>query len=466
MDWSDSDLKSITPGPRLIVLNTSQPDLLGESLVALANGEGGQIVVGQGIDEGGPTTLLSTSVEEDLRSAQAKTIPFIPVDWLEEETSKGPLVVLKVEASRHLHSLIDGRIYRRAGSVNRLLLGPELQSMLRQRPSIAAEEQPVFGATADDLDPELIGMFRRRRQLSGPLQAEMPEYEFLQQIGALDQNLCPTICGLLLFGRSPQAFLPFTQVIFVNFKRPLIKSEASSAHRYSRREEITGHIPKVITDTYDLVRQEMDRQSVVQGLARVDRTEYPLSVVREGLVNAVAHRDYTLSGRSIEVRLHDDSLEIISPGGLPAHITLDNMLDEHYSRNPRLVRGLYHWGFIEELGLGIDLMYSELMRLGHPPPEFSATEHRFSVKMYGVRDESVVPEAWLSSMNERQLAAVRHLQKHGSITNREYQELCQAVTPETLRLDLVALVDEGLLLRIGEKRGTRYILKAQRESSG
>ena len=142
------------------------------------------------------------------------------------------------------------------------------------------------------------------------------------------------------------------------------------------------------------------------------------------------------------------------------------MLNEHYSRNPRLVRGLYHWGLIEELGLGIDLMYSELMRHGHPPPEFSATDHRFSVKMYGVREDSIVPEAWLSSMNKRQLAAVRHLQKHGSISNREYQELCQAVTPETLRLDLAALVDEGLLLRIGEKRGTRYILKAGREPSG
>ena len=406
-----------------------------------------------------PTGLLTSAIEEDLRAAQAQATPFIPVTWREEETLQGPLVVLQVESSRHLHSLIDGRIFRRSGTVNRVLLGPELQSLLRTRPSATAEEQPVFGAAEEDLDPDLIQEFRKLRQDRSPMQAALPTQDFLQQMGALDPDRRPTLSGLLLFGRDPQAFLPFAQVVFVSFKKPAVDSVASGTHRYARREEITGHLAQVITETYTILRQEMDQQSVVQGLARVDRTEYPLSVVREGLVNATAHRDYSLTGHSIEVRMHEDSLEIISPGGLPAHITLDNMLDEHYSRNPRIVRGLYHWGFIEELGLGIDLMYSELMRHGHPPPEFSATGHRFAVKMYNVRDASAVLEAWQASMNERQLAAVRFLQNHGSISNRDFQELCPAVSSETLRLDLAALVDQGLLLRIGEKRGTRYILK-------
>ena len=329
-----------------------------------------------------------------------------------------------------------------------------------ERPSGAAEEQTVFGAAVDDLDPDLIQEYRRLRQQTSPAQSALPTPNFLQRIGALDQDQVPTVSGLLLFGRNPQTFLPSAHVVFVSFKQPVVRPAERRSHRYARREELTGHLSKVIADSYNLIRQEMTTQSVVQGLARKDRTEYPLSVVREGLVNAVAHRDYSLTGRSIEVRLQDDSLEIISPGGLPAHITLDNILDEHYSRNPRIVRALYHWGFIEELGLGIDLMYSELMQHGHPPPEFSATEHRFSVKIYGVKDHSSVPEPWQASMNQRQMAAIRFLQVHGSISNREYQDLCPSVTSETLRLDLATLVEQGLILRIGEKRGTRYILKA------
>lgn len=88
----------------------------------------------------------------------------------------------------------------------------------------------------------------------------------------------------------------------------------------------------------------MDQPSVAQGLTRVDCPEYP--VVREGLVNAVAHRDYRLTGRGIEVRMYDDAWGIIGPGGLPAPITRD----EHYRRNAGIVRGLCHWGLGADWG--------------------------------------------------------------------------------------------------------------------
>jgi ATP-dependent DNA helicase RecG len=181
--------------------------------------------------------------------------------------------------------------------------------------------------------------------------------------------------------------------------------------------------------------------------------------VREALVNAVAHRDYRLSGRSIEIRMYTDRLEITSPGGLPAHITLDNIIEEHYSRNPRIVNGLYQWGFIEELGLGIDRMIEDMVSAGHMPPKFEAKSHRFTVILYNTQDPTRVVQTWEQNMNERQIKAVEFLQRNGSITNRDYRDLCPHVGPETLRLDLADLVAKGVLLKIGDKRGTRYILK-------
>jgi len=88
--------------------------------------------------------------------------------------------------------------------------------------------------------------------------------------------------------------------------------------------------------------------------------------VREALINAVAHRDYRLSGRRIEVRMFDDRLEVYSPGGLAGYITIDNIVEEHFSRNPRLVHGLFQWGYIEELGLGVDKMIDDMLAAGHP----------------------------------------------------------------------------------------------------
>jgi ATP-dependent DNA helicase RecG len=198
--------------------------------------------------------------------------------------------------------------------------------------------------------------------------------------------------------------------------------------------------------------------AVVNDLQREELTEYPPFAVREALVNAAAHRDYRIRGRRIEIRMYSDRMEVISPGGLPGYMTVDNIVEEHYSRNPRLVSGLFQWGYIEELGLGIDRMIEEMVQAGHPPPEFKATPHLFTVKLSNERKRLAVPR-WTRSMNERQTRAITYVRDRGSITNREYQNLCPHVSSETIRLDLVDLVERGLMLKIGSKKGTYYIMK-------
>ena len=197
---------------------------------------------------------------------------------------------------------------------------------------------------------------------------------------------------------------------------------------------------------------------MVNGLERAELLEYPRFAVREALVNAVAHRDYRIRGRRIEVRMYADRLEVISPGGLPGYITLDNIVEEHFSRNPRLVAGLFQWGYIEELGLGIDRMIEEMVQAGHAPPRFRATPYSFTVSLNKAKERPAIPR-WARNMNERQTRALAYVREHGSISNREYQRLCPEVSSETLRLDLVDLVEKDLLLKIGSKKGTHYILK-------
>ncbi|GAB4437139.1 MAG: hypothetical protein Kow00120_04360 [Anaerolineae bacterium] len=227
---------------------------------------------------------------------------------------------------------------------------------------------------------------------------------------------------------------------------------------YSRREEVTGPLARVIEDTWNLVWSEMAFGAVINGLKREERPEYPPFAVREALVNAVCHRDYRLSGRRIEVRMYADRLEVHSPGGLPGYITVDNIVEEHFSRNPRVVGGLFHWGYIEELGLGVDRMIEEMVQQGHPPPTFDAKPYAFTVRLYNVRQRAAAP-AWTENMNERQARAVNYIRQNGAITNREYRQLCPDVSAETLRLDLADLVKKGVLLKVGSKRGTYYILK-------
>ena len=110
------------------------------------------------------------------------------------------------------------------------------------------------------------------------------------------------------------------------------------------------------------------------------------------------------------------------------------------------------------LPITLDQMIEEMVQAGHAPPEFKATPHSFTVILSNKRERTVSPK-WTRSMNERQTRAVNFVRESGSITNREYRQLCPDVSPETLRLDLADLVDRGVLLKIGSKKGTYYILK-------
>jgi ATP-dependent DNA helicase RecG len=134
------------------------------------------------------------------------------------------------------------------------------------------------------------------------------------------------------------------------------------------------------------------------------------------------------------------------------------MLTEHYSRNPRLVHGLFQWGYIEELGLGVDKMIEDMVSAGHAPPKFRDAPYSFTVILSNLKQRSPMP-TWQKNMNERQKRAIAYVYENGRITNREYQNLCPDVSAETLRIDLADMVDKGLLIRIGDKKGTYYILR-------
>lgn len=446
------------PGPKLAYLATTDPEAIAETLVAFANADGGMVVLGMGADGKLGDVLVEEDASDALQAALRLCRPPVHTNWSHQEVAGGTVVILQVDRATEAHSLWDGRILVRKGSENRPVEGSEIAQLLTNRPQGDFELQEVAGATREDLDDEVIDTYLEKRQERNPRAMPLPKDRLLQQIGALTEERVPTVSGLLLFGKEPQLFMPQSRAIFVRFADTQPRGPGGS-FGYGRREEFIGPLPKIIDRAWRVIWEEMDKRSVVRGLHRHEETEYPASSVREALVNAVAHRDYRLTGRSIEIRMYTDRLEVTSPGGLPAHITLDNIVDEHYSRNPRLVNGLYQWGYIEELGLGVDRMIEDMVNAGHMPPRFEAKSHRFTVILQNTQDPARKIEKWEQNMNDRQIKAIEFLQRNETITNREYRELCPHVGAETLRLDLADLVSKGLLLKIGDKRGTRYILK-------
>ncbi len=345
----------------------------------------------------------------------------------------------------------------RMGAENRPLAGEAIRQLAATKSSGEFEAEGVPGARRADLDDDILAEYIAKREERQRKRITSTPDELLREIGALDAEGNPTVSGLLLFGKNPQQFLPQTGLVFVKFIGTEPRGEGGLPG-YGRREEITGPLARVIEGAWDVIWEEMHVGAVVKGLEREERTEYPPFAVRECLVNAVCHRDYRLKGRRIEIRMFADRMEVISPGGLPGFITVDNLVEEHFSRNPRLVSGLFQWGYIEELGLGIDRMIEEMTQAGHHPPQFKALPYSFTVTLSNIKERRAAP-VWEKTMNERQARALTYLRERAQITNREYQQLCPDVSAETLRLDLADLVDRGIVMRIGAKKGTYYILK-------
>jgi len=452
-----SNLLERGPNQTTAFLPEGDAQTLAETLVAFANADGGTVLVGITPDGELMEHVLSEDVEGLLSRALGLCRPAVATEWGQAEMVRGTLVHISVARSPELHSLADGRVLVRQGTENRPLGGDAIRQLAATKSSADFEAEPVDTATRSDLDDAIIEEYlaklaeRGRRPVSSTLD------EHLISIGALTPAGNPTVSGLLLFGKRPQRFLSQSGIVFVRFVGTEPRGRDGLAG-YGRRAELEGPLARLLEMAWNIVWEEMRVGAVVVGLQRKEQPEYPGFAVREALVNAIAHRDYRLSGRRVEIRMFEDRLEVISPGGLPGYITIDNIVEEHFSRNPRIVAGLFQWGYIEELGLGIDRMIEEMLQHGHPAPEFRATPYSFSVILRNVRERPPVA-GWEQNMNERQMRAMAHVREFGRITNRDYRAICPNVSPETLRLDLADLVDRGLLLKIGDKRGTYYMLK-------
>ena len=446
-------------GPMVEFLPEPSAEALAELIVAFANGVGGTIVVG--MDAQGQ---VHDDVAEDAEPLFERALgmclpPFRATElplWQMEPVRESQVACIVVRPTQREMSVHGQAVYVRSGTQNVRLREPG-RSQTDDPDDELYESQVVPGAALDDLDDEIIEEYRRNRLQRGPSGAVLTRRELLRDAGAITPQGEPTVAGLLLFGRNPTSFLPQVGVVIVRFAGTSLREAARGEQRYGRRVEIVGPAARVIEGTWQVLFEELHRQAVQDGLERRETYALPPDAVREAMVNAVCHRDYTSRGQRVEIRLFDDRMEIHSPGALPGHITLDNILDEHYSRNPRLVRGLYHWGYIEELGQGVDIIYDAMRRDHHPGPEFRETGRSFMVTLRNAVDD--LAQEMGADTNPRQLRALRYIRSHGRLTHARYRQLCPDATPEALRLDLHDLVERGILLRIGGPRGTIYVLK-------
>lgn len=437
-------------------------DTIAESLAALANANGGLVFLGvtaKGVPQkkADLNTLREAVVEAGLLTDPPLILPTPQC----AVCSAGEVVVVQVPPGLpHLYNL-GGRYLTRTASHNRPLTTAELRRLLVERNDAGYESQPVPEATIADLDQQQIERYLHRIAVAPddePVTVLTARGCIVKAAGGdLTLTAMPTVAGLLLFGREPQRFLRNAELICVRYAGATMSDEFV-------RQDIGGTLAEQVRVAEAFVVSNMRRGMRIAGMMREETTEYPLAVVREAIVNAIAHRDYSIRGEGIRLLMFSDRMEIYSPGRLPGHVTLENLKDERYSRNEAIVAVLSDFGYIERLGYGIDRMIATMAEAGLPQPIFEETTAGFRVILYAEEDDLMNPSPTQPPrqpgfLNERQERALAHIQTHGRITNSEYQVLWPEVSAETIRRDLADLVEKNLLIRIGSKRATYYILK-------
>jgi ATP-dependent DNA helicase RecG len=282
----------------------------------------------------------------------------------------------------------------------------------------------------------------------------------------------PTAAGLLLFGQAPQEIILQAEVICVLFGDPL------GLRRYLDRRILHGTLSEQIDQAEGFFKRHMRVGARMEGFHRVDEPDYPLAALREAVVNAVVHRDYSLSGEAVRLLYYPDRIEVHSPGLLLPGIRLDDLRAGRVPsrpRNPLLVTLLRDLpgNYMERMGTGISYMMDEMAALGRPTPEFvEQNEFLVTFRTESVRAAGPVstPQSTagasrhaqraedagrLGTQEERWALALRYVQEHGAITNKGYRQVT-GVSGMTALRDLEQLVARGSLRAEGQGRGRKY----------
>ena len=241
------------------------------------------------------------------------------------------------------------------------------------------DETPVSGTGLEDLDRDAFQKYFERLSRQTVEQTGLSWERLLEgtRVAVLvDDTYRLTVAGLLVFGLNPQQHLRQSRLTAVRFL-----GDDTTADRLSP-QEFAGPLAQLVRQAEEYALQYNGAYSRIEGFVRHDQPIYPLPVLREAVVNAVVHRDYSISGSQVRLFIFDNHLEVRSPGRLPNSMTLESIrLYNHESRNPLIAQFLNRLGLMEEFGAGIPNMIRHMREHNGTEPVFAIEGEEFVARL-------------------------------------------------------------------------------------
>ena len=373
---------------------------LAKELVAFANLRGGRVLLGID-DDGSGVGIERKNLEEWVMSAcrdkiRPELIPYFQV--IRDVEPGKDVAVVQVDRGWGVHHVWHNNhrsYYIRVGSQSREAGPEELARLFQQRGAFRLEVRGVSGSGLDDLDRRrLKDYFSRIRSQEVPDADDIEGWRTLlvnTEFFVEEEDTVPaTIAGILLFGKSPNRFLPQAGIDAVAY--PGKEKNYAARERMSLRGPLTplfsdGELLSngLVEQAVEFVRRNIGVTAYLEdGARRKEKWAYPDEAVREAIVNALVHRDYLLSSTDIELSIYEDRLEIISPGRLPNGINPERMRAGcRAARNQLLKDVMRDYGYLEHMGMGIPRKIIKGMKEHNgTEPDLVQEEERFIVRLW------------------------------------------------------------------------------------
>jgi len=423
-----------------------QPRKLQKHAVAFANTEGGDLVVGIRDDSDEPTVELRWEGGNDPEffnghlQALYELSPTIPMQYkfVSCRGKPGVVLIVTIEKSNQVHKTSDDTVYVRVGAQSIPVREPEkITELAFAKGASSFEDAAIDGIAVDEVvDGKPIADF---------LADYSPKSDALEFV--VNQNLVDRaswklkVCGTLLFHPNPASVVP--RKCSVRIARYETREDSPE------RDHLSGTPMSIEGPLYNVIHESVAQVTAAMSSIRVWTTSglksisYPPEAIWEIVVNALIHRDYSISD-DVQILIFNDRIEIISPGKFPAFVTADNLLDVRYSRNPKLVRTLarYKDAPNKDLGEGLNTAFQKMK-------EWKLKDPRIFEENNVVK--AIIPHIPLASPS---VLILEFLESHDTIANRQARDMTGIRSENTMKMEFYRLRDQGYLEMVPERKGS------------
>jgi ATP-dependent DNA helicase RecG len=467
------------------------PLAIAKTTCAFANGGGGSIIIGVadknreliGINE-----LEIPDLEEKISNIIYTVVESTPAFNTTVYNIKGKLL-LKIEifpgSLKPYHLKSKGEIegtYIRLGSTNRKADLDIIEELRRRRMNIGFDEIEIMEASIDDLALKNIELYLKNRKKARDIPIAEPDTTFLNKIKATRQQngtIHPTVAGILLFSNEPENFIPGAVVKCARFM-------GNDMDEFIDQRIITGPLFIQAEETIAFFKKNIRRSAKIEGLYRIEEYEYPEKAIREVVVNALCHRDYSRRGADIKFAIFDDRIEITSPGGLLPNVNIEDLgTGVSELRNKIIGKIFSESGLIEEFGTGVLRIRKYIEEKGLPQPEFRDHNGFFKAIFYGVGKDvekisgrevetkirEVEGEAetgirevkkevetgirGVEKLTDKQKMILELIKNNPSISKKEMSKTI-GIRPSSIDKNITTLKEKGYLKRVGPAKGGHW----------